>query len=210
MFRAVARFVMLVACSSFAITLYAQQFSADLVDLHPDRHPVPGKIYVSNDKLRFESKSEGAGNIAMIWDTSRKTRYILMPERRMYMDYSPMMGSKMPEVPYLHPSDINDACPEWHKMAVELQHSEKWGTCRKVGSDTVNGRSAVKYEGSSTDGQTNTIWIDSKLRYVTKYQDEKGGMELRNIQEGSQPASLFEIPAGYQKFDIGSMRQPQR
>jgi hypothetical protein len=33
-------------------------------------------------------------------------------------------------------------------------------------------------------------------------------MELRNIQEGSQPASLFEIPAGYTKFDMGgAMRQ---
>jgi hypothetical protein len=32
---------------------------------------------------------------------------------------------------------------------------------------------------------------------------------VRNIQEGSQPASLFEVPAGYTKFDMGgAMKQP--
>jgi hypothetical protein len=32
-------------------------------------------------------------------------------------------------------------------------------------------------------------------------------MELRNIKEGPQPASLFEIPSDYTKFDMGSMMQ---
>ncbi|HET7441534.1 MAG TPA: hypothetical protein VFJ47_09545, partial [Terriglobales bacterium] len=170
-----------------------------------------GKIYVSDDKMRFESQSQGAGNVAMVWDVGRQTRYILMPERRMYMDYSPVMGAKMPEIPYLHPSDINDACPEWHKMAVQMNHADKWGTCRKVGNDTVNGRSAVKYEGTSNDGKSSQIWIDSKLRYVTKYQQKDGnGMELRNIEEVAQPASLFVVPPGYQKFDMPGMGMRQR
>jgi hypothetical protein len=29
--------------------------------------------------------------------------------------------------------------------------------------------------------------------------------ELRNIQEGSQPSSLFEVPAGYKKFEMPNM-----
>ena len=36
---------------------------------------------------------------------------------------------------------------------------------------------------------------------------ENGGGELRNIQEGTQPASLFAIPAGYTKMDMGGMMQ---
>jgi hypothetical protein len=31
--------------------------------------------------------------------------------------------------------------------------------------------------------------------------------ELRNIQEGTQSATRFEIPAGYSKMDIGNMMQ---
>jgi hypothetical protein len=30
---------------------------------------------------------------------------------------------------------------------------------------------------------------------------------LRNIQEGTQPASLFEIPDGFTKMDLGGMMQ---
>jgi len=42
---------------------------------------------------------------------------------------------------------------------------------------------------------------------VIKTDHGSGSFELRNIQEGSQPASLFEVPVGYTKFDIGSMMQ---
>jgi hypothetical protein len=37
-----------------------------------------------------------------------------------------------------------------------------------------------------------------------------GGIELRNIQEGSQPSSLFEVPAGYMKMDMGAMMQQRQ
>jgi hypothetical protein len=40
-----------------------------------------------------------------------------------------------------------------------------------------------------------------------KWQGKDSGGELRNIQEGSQPASLFEVPAGYTKMDMGGMMQ---
>ena len=214
MFRSVVRCLPLLVCSLMAVTLYAQQFSADMVNLKPDNRSKQAKIYVSNEKMRVEMPPEGngSGGGVMLWDTARQTRYILMPERRMYMDYSPIMGSKLPPmVPLWHPSDADNACPEWHKLIEQMQHKDNWGTRRKVGTDTVNGRSAIHYEGTSTEGKTGNVWVDSKLHYITKFQGQDGGtMELRNIQEGAQPASLFEVPAGYQKFDMGSMRIPQR
>ena len=80
----------------------------------------------------------------------------------------------------------------------------------KIGSDTVNGRSTVKYEGVSNKGEKAHIWVDTKLHCVIKAdQATGGGIELRNIQEGPQPASLFEIPSGYTKFDMGAIMQRQ-
>jgi hypothetical protein len=68
----------------------------------------------------------------------------------------------------------------------------------------------VEYEGVSNKGEKSHIWVDTKLRCVVKTDGGTGGgIELRNIQEGSQPASLFEIPSGYTKFDMGSMMQRQ-
>jgi hypothetical protein len=214
MFRSVTRCLVFLLLCLLTASVYAQQFSADGVDLRPDRRQNPVKLYVSNDKMRYEvhdaqDKMSGS-NVAMIWDTARQTRYVLMMDRHMYMDYSPLLASKLPIVPIWHPSDINNACPEWQKF-VDQFHDSKWGTCHKVGSDTLNGRSTIKYSGTSSDGKSGNVWIDAKLHYVTKLQDQDGGgFELRNIQEGPQPANLFEVPPGYQKFDMGNMRIPQR
>jgi hypothetical protein len=73
-----------------------------------------------------------------------------------------------------------------------------------VGDDTVNGRGAVKYEGSSGDGKKGEVWIDVKVRFLVKVvSPDGGGMELRNIHEGSSDASLFEVPSGYKKMGAG-------
>lgn len=69
----------------------------------------------------------------------------------------------------------------------------------------VNGRDAVKYEGTSAEGENGAVWLDTKLRFVVEYKGKNSSDELRNIQEGSQAGSLFEIPADYQKMDVGGM-----
>ena len=54
------------------------------------------------------------------------------------------------------------------------------------------------------------MWVDTKLHCVVKTDGAAGSIELRNIKEGSQPASLFEIPAGYTKFDMGAMMKQRQ
>jgi len=74
----------------------------------------------------------------------------------------------------------------------------------------VNGRSTVKYEATNSSGDVSHFWLDPKLRFPVKWEGKSNSGELRNIQEGAQPASLFEIPTGFTKMDIGSMMQQQR
>ncbi len=51
-----------------------------------------------------------------------------------------------------------------------------------------------------------TNWIDKKLHVPIKSLHADGtSWELQNLKEGAQPATLFEIPSGYQKFDMGGM-----
>jgi hypothetical protein len=102
---------------------------------------------------------------------------------------------------------VENACSDWLQLP-----QNKGGSCHKAGTETVNGRSCVKYEGTNANGETGTVWLDPKLRFPVKWQGKNSETwELRNIEEGSQPASLFEIPAGYTKFDMGGMGgMPQR
>jgi hypothetical protein len=203
----------LVVCTFLALPLaahlsLAQEFSADIMNLKSGNESNETKVYVGDGKFRFESRERKGGPGVFIIDEAQNKRFVLMPEQHMYMDLGQLQMFPI-AYNFWRPPDANDACAQWKKMAEQIKRS-KFGTCHKVGSDTVNGRSAIKYEGTSTDGETSHVWVDTKLRYVTKVETATGVMEMRNIQEGAQPASLFEIPAGYTKMDMGSMMQQRQ
>jgi hypothetical protein len=83
----------------------------------------------------------------------------------MYMDVaSPMVQQQA--LAFWRPADVDNACPDWEKLAAQLKTKERLGSCRKIGSDTVNGRSAVKYEGSSSDGKTGNLWLLNHIKSV--------------------------------------------
>jgi hypothetical protein len=108
---------------------------------------------------------------------------------------------------WFRPTDPNNACPQYEAMINKFGNGP--ASCRKIGPDVVNGRSAIKYAGSSKNG-SGYAWIDPKLRFVLKWEDNKGGtVELRNIKEGPQDPSLFQIPSDYHKFDMQQMQRPQ-
>jgi hypothetical protein len=186
--------------------LQGQEFSADAVNLNPGVKGGLSKVYVGKDKVRFEAQGRQNGPSVFIIDEAHDKSIALMPERHMYMDYTQNQNLPL-ALSFWHPSDADDACPQWKKLQAQLK-KPTFGSCMKIGNDMVNGRSAIKYGGTSPDGKTNYVWVDSKLRYVVKMKSAAGGIALRNIQEGPQPASLFEIPAGYTKFDVaGAMKQ---
>ena len=187
--------------SFLSTVLFAQEFSADFVDLQNRANPTPAKIYVGKDKMRFEGKERGGRSAAMIINLATQTTDILVPERQMYIESTQSMSPQR-SFSFFRPTDIENACGDWQKLA-----RKPGGSCHKVGNEVVNGRNAVKYEGTSADGDTGYVWIDPKLKFAVKWQGKSGGGELRNIQEGPQPNSLFAIPAGYQKMDMGSMMQ---
>jgi hypothetical protein len=181
---------------------FSQDFSAEMFDLRPGRSDSV-KIFVDGSKVRMEPQGKGKDAQIMIWDTAGQKSYVLVPARHTYRE----IGSSMLEraINLWRPADVEDACPDWLKVSQQLGPGEKPATCSKVGDDTVNGRSTVKYEGTSGDGKKGEVWLDVKVRYLIKVvSPDGGGMELRNIHEGSSDASLFEVPSGYKNMDAGS------
>jgi hypothetical protein len=187
---------------------FSQDFSAEMFDLRPGRTDTV-KIFVEGSKVRMEPQGKGKDSQIMIWDTAGQKSYVLAPARHMYME----IGSSMLQraINLWRPADVEDACTDWLKVSQQLNPGEKPATCRKVGNDIVNGRSAVKYEGTSPDGKKGEVWLDVKVRYLVKVvSPDGGGMELRNIHEGSSDASLFEVPPGYKNMDAGSTKRSSR
>jgi len=210
MLRTTLRLMCVLAFGLAGSLVRAQEFSADVVNQKQGAGGLK-KVYAAKDKIRFEVEGRNAamGPSALILDEAQNKYTVLMAERHMYMDAPQMMVRPLIEK-FWRVQDVNDACPQWKKTAEQAGTYKYWGSCTKIGSDTVNGRSAVEYEGVSNKGEKSHIWVDTKLHCVIKTDGGTGGgIELRNIQEGSQPSSLFEIPDGYTKFDMGSMMQRQ-
>jgi hypothetical protein len=179
---------------------FSQEFSADLVNSKTGSPRNIGKLYVGTDKVRFEGQdAEAHGGVALINFTTHVTD-VLIPERQMYVEMMQGQARRQQPFAFFRPTDPDNACAEWLKTV-----AKPGSTCHRVGPDLLNGRPAIKYEGTSSDGKSGTVWVDPKLRFALKWQDENGVVELQNIKEGSQPDSLFEIPAGYQKMDMGNM-----
>ena len=199
------RIFSLVLFTLLATALFAQQdFSAELVNNSEKTPSTPSKIYASKDKLRLEGQGQNGRSATLIINFAAQTTDILVPERKMYIE-SPLghgPGAQR-SFNFFRAADAENACDEWLKMA-----TKPGGSCHKSGNEVVNGRSTVKYQGTSADGEVSYVWIDPKLRFPVKWQGKNSGGELRNIQEGAQPTSLFVVPDDYQKMDLGSMGMP--
>jgi len=191
-----------------SLVLAQTEFSADIVDLQKSDKTTQAKIYFAKDKLRIESQNAGTkGGGAIIVNFATQTSTVLMAQQHMYMEMpAQTQNQKMGYgAAFFRTGDVENACGDWQKIV-----RNQGGSCHKVGRETVNGRDTVKYEGTNSKGESGYFWLDPKLRFPVKWQDNKSsnsGGELRNIQEGTQPASLFEVPAGYTKFDMGGMMQ---
>jgi hypothetical protein len=198
----------------FAIVLAASlvaaqsEFSADIVDLQKPGAPALAKIYFAKDKMRVETQGSNArGGGAVIINFATQNSLILMSQQHMYMEM-PMQSQQQRmnfASAFFRAGDVENACGDWQKMATNAQ-----GTCHKVGNETVGGRSTVKYEATNANGDVSHFWLDPKLRFPVKWQGKSSDGELRNINEGTQPANLFEIPAGFTKMQMpAGMTMPQ-
>jgi hypothetical protein len=195
-------FFALMLAASFALA--QAEFSAELVDLQKAGTPSQAKIYLGKDKIRVEPQNAGPrGGGAVIMNYATQTGTVLMPQQHMYMEMPAQAQSQRMSYSsaFFRAGDVENACGDWQKMG------HNGASCHKVGSETVNGRATVKYESTSANGDVSHFWLDPKLRFPVKAESKNSSWEFRNIQEGTQPASLFEIPAGFTKFDMGGMMQ---
>ena len=203
------RMALLIVCAALTIPWAAAQvpqlqpFSADM-QINSSHgaggREMSGKIYITREHMRMDMS--GARTGSMITNFATKTVDILMPEQHMYMETraDAAQGRRPGMAPDIKPlADPNDPCA-----------SRQGFTCKNLGAEQVNGRSCDHWQITDKNGKVSNVWVDRKLHFPIKSVTDDSTWELTNIQEGEPAASLFEIPAGYQKMDMGSMMQGMR
>jgi hypothetical protein len=196
----IAPFLILAWLASFVAIGETSEFSADILRSNADGTPSsePGKIYVSNDKVRIETPDVTGG--FFIIDGATNIALFVQPEHRLFMDAK--QSSLLTQI--LVPVDPRDPCPKLQVMAINAGSAEKdsqW-RCDRVGQEVIEGRETIAFSTMTAKHKQRAEWIEPELKFPIRSRTESGlTIDLKNIKEGPQPASLFEIPANYRKFD---------
>jgi len=167
-----------------------------------------GKIYLAREHMRMDmTPVQGPGGpMILITKFATKTLDTLMPDQHMYMEFKAdqMQERRAGMGPGIKPlADPNNPCA-----------SIEGATCKNLGTDQVNGRSCDHWQITDKNGKVSNVWIDQKIHFVIKAVSQDSSWQLSNIKVGEPAASLFQVPAGYQKVDLGNtmqgMRPPQQ
>jgi hypothetical protein len=157
------------------------QFSADMVQ-NAGGKTSKMRYFQGDQKLRMEMKSDDGQAATSIIDIKARRMLQLMPEEKMYMEM-PLGG-------------------QFTAWAADEKTQNEYYDMKPAGTETINGYVCDKYNliPKKQGLEKSTTWISRKLGYPIKTVSASHSMELTNIREGAQPASLFEVPKGYQKM----------
>jgi hypothetical protein len=198
---------------ALAVLLLIQLGSAQIPSLTPfsadieisstlgDRGPrdVEGKIFLTNGHMRMNFASAGRES-AVITDFATKTVDILMPQQQMYMEH------KAGDMPGRGPGSMTRDLKAYDPSNPCANQPDL--TCKKIAVEDVSGRTCDHWEITDKQGQISNIWIDQKLHFPIKTVSQNSTILLSNINEAEPDASLFQIPDGYRKMDMGGMMPP--
>jgi len=174
----------IVGCAPGGVT---KDYSADSVVKMGGR-TLQGKIYFAGDKWRTEYMAYGKKAVSIV-RTDKNVVWNLMPGQKTYMEVK------------LEPQQVRGMT---EKMPGEIER-------KKVGKENVSGIMCDKYKVTfkiSEKSQPSSFyqWLSSdKIPVKSSAVDGSWYTLLKNIKKGKQPASLFELPAGYKKFEMPKM-----
>ena len=207
----------LLLCASLLVGLYPSagfpadkvlSFSADRVLINLKDHTEHlSKTYVDNVRHREEIDTPDNKNaldvcgktIVQIFDPTRQSVWIVCPDKHSYLEQTAHMPVEWPPLP-------GDP---------RLCDNSKGVACTKIGTETISGRTTERWDVVVTQGgkivRQLAIWVDPKIAIPIRQEVHPMDMaiELRNIKEGPQPNSLFEVPAGFQKMEMPKPPQGQ-
>lgn len=144
---------------------------------------LPGKIYIADGKMRQEFTDETGQTITIV-RPDKKVVWVIIPHKKCYMEVP--LKAKLPGQFIQIPPDALSK--------------------RQVGTETVNGYAADKYEVMVRGGDAwcdkQIIWVAPKLGVPVKMvcRERNFSQEYKSIREGKVPERLFNLPPGYQKL----------
>ena len=172
---------------------FPENYSA-LMTIRTGEDVTESRLARLGSKTRVEVVSKGLEAVT-ITDEATGMTITLLPRQKTYMELSLRNFVGGEEI------DVQKAFEK------ALESAE----FKEVGKETVQGQECVKYEAANERGMT-LWWVNAETRFPVQMTDEERGstFEWSEFSAEVPDASLFEIPADYQKLDanIPNIMQP--
>jgi len=158
--------------------IWAAEFVADVINKVRGK-TFHAKIYMKTNKIRLENQGQQNYSIVRM---DKNVVWLIFPKDKVYMEMI---------------SYENQASATLLKGEIGRKF---------LGTETINGWETKKYEVTIKE-EEKTIkawqWISTALNYPIKISaiDGSWSSEYKNLKMESQPDSLFELPAGFQKME---------
>jgi len=164
-------------------------FSADqIVTIAETGQQIVSRCHFAPDRYRAETTVAGR-TLVTIGRKDLGRAWVLSPSRRQFREV-PLEGTRAGAV---------------------LFNPSRERIVKRLGADRLEGYRCEKLRVRASNGDrgeaTNaflTVWVSERLPVPLRTRTDRGTvMEYRNIEEGPQPACLFELPTGYARVDGG-------
>jgi hypothetical protein len=150
--------------------------TADIHIKSPFAGNIDGKLYLKNDHLHVD-----AGEV-MIFDLARGAGWAFFPNSNRYWD--------------IDWKDVSTFLPR-RENGSPCAHSDNPAHCRDVDKETIEGRSATKWEVVNNVGRRVYLWSDDETGIALRWQIETVTYTVDNIRSENLPDDLFALPSDY-------------
>ncbi|RPI70742.1 MAG: DUF4412 domain-containing protein [Ignavibacteriales bacterium] len=209
----------LLLISAFTATAFAQSDFEGKVVLKISDNEDAGDVdyFVKDNKMRMEMKSS-EGSMVMLFDKAAGKTFMIMPEQKMYMEFNAMdiMQNNDISVDSESNPDINRTgeymdingytCEKWI-VKEDDEIVEAWMTDELGGFFLMSNPMA----GSQDSWQQELAGNFFPMRVdMIEGAEKKKVLEVLSVNEMSLNNDLFEIPSGFQKFDMPNMNMDKQ
>jgi hypothetical protein len=184
---------------------FAQEFSADMISRTADGKVSKSKLYQTPEKERFDSTVQirpgSSIETHMIIDRRGKLIYLVEPQQKVILVNHVLQVANNTSG---NGSSSANPCEQLMSTINPVVMKQQFA-CKQLSHEVMNGRSVEKWQMESKWWGSGPayLWVDSQIKAAIKWKLPDGSSgELQNIQVGTQPASLFELPADYRKQEL--------
>ena len=194
--------------SAMSTSAQKVEFSADMRVSDGAGRTQTLKLFVGNMRARFDLPKQGddtSGIGSILIDFDHQLIFLLVPQANLYLQIegsagTPFYSGAWMFRPYAAKYPCNDWVSEADRRGISLR-------CKSGGQDTLDGRPTQRWDATTSEGGSGSLWYDPELNFIVKVlrtskSGVQSGYEMQNAKQAPQPLTLFDVPSGFRKFTL--------